>query len=262
MKLLQVNYDCALPQDDAHRAEALMSAAYKIAQLPGLIWKIWIYNDEAQVAGGLYLFDTETDARSWGDGPMEPVLSAHPRHRRNHQNLLRRRREPQRRHPRPRHPRGDPPWPGTFPATELARTVFAGAAAYQARLGRRAALAGVPADVMFGGAAAVDPGVYRMAKMPAEGRVAVSIRFSASEMRRRAAFRARSASWGIGGPPAEAVGRGELVDELVALLAGLGCCGQVAAVGGLRDLLVEFGQPAPVLVPGHFVDDGLRSRSL
>lgn len=78
MTLLQVNYERALLHDDERQAAALRHAAQAISGLPGLIWKIWLYDDDAHLAGGLYLFDSEADARRWGDGPMETALRGHP----------------------------------------------------------------------------------------------------------------------------------------------------------------------------------------
>ena len=67
MKLLQVNYRRERWQDDAEQAEHLLGAAERISGLPGLQWKIWIYDDSNAVAGGIYLFDTEERARAWGE---------------------------------------------------------------------------------------------------------------------------------------------------------------------------------------------------
>lgn len=78
MKFLQVNYSRAVSKHDAEQAERLAGAAGQIAQLPGLVWKIWIFDEDARVAGGMYLFDTEESARAWGDGPMVPALSSLP----------------------------------------------------------------------------------------------------------------------------------------------------------------------------------------
>jgi hypothetical protein len=46
--------------------------------VPGLVWKLWGYDDDQRVATSVYLFDSESSARAWGDGPMVPGLSAHP----------------------------------------------------------------------------------------------------------------------------------------------------------------------------------------
>lgn len=78
MKFLQVNYDRELPNDDAGQADGNRKAAGMISNVPGLIWKIWVYDDENRRAGGMYLFESDEAAHAFGDGPMEPSLSSHP----------------------------------------------------------------------------------------------------------------------------------------------------------------------------------------
>jgi Putative mono-oxygenase ydhR len=68
MKLLQVNYRREHGQDNKDQAEYLLAAAERIAEAPGLQWKIWIHDDENQAAGGIYLFDSAEHARAFGDG--------------------------------------------------------------------------------------------------------------------------------------------------------------------------------------------------
>jgi hypothetical protein len=79
MKLLQVNYRRGRGQDDREQAEQLLAAAEQISGLPGLQWKIWIYDDAAGAAGGIYLFDTEEHARAWGDEMLPHALAELPR---------------------------------------------------------------------------------------------------------------------------------------------------------------------------------------
>ncbi|HEX4760959.1 MAG TPA: YdhR family protein [Thermoleophilaceae bacterium] len=67
MKLLQVNYGRESGQDNHDQAEYQLSAAERISGVPGLQWKIWIYDDAKQAAGGIYLFDSEEQARAFGD---------------------------------------------------------------------------------------------------------------------------------------------------------------------------------------------------
>ena len=78
MKLLQVNYRREIGQDDAEQAEHLLGAAERISGLPGLQWKIWIYDDSRRSAGGIYLFDTEEHARAWGDDMLPASLGRLP----------------------------------------------------------------------------------------------------------------------------------------------------------------------------------------
>lgn len=78
MKIVQVNYTRQRPASDPEQAAAMTAAAERLAQLPGMIWKIWSYDDEAQTALSVYLFDTEANARAFGDGPLEASLGANP----------------------------------------------------------------------------------------------------------------------------------------------------------------------------------------
>jgi hypothetical protein len=43
-----------------------------------MVWKLWAYDDDEHVATSIYLFDSDLNARAWGDGPMVPALSGHP----------------------------------------------------------------------------------------------------------------------------------------------------------------------------------------
>ena len=78
MKFLQVNYDRGLPNDDPAQAEGNRKAAEMIAGVPGLISKIWVYDDESGRGGGMYLFESDEAAHAFGDGPLEPSLSSQP----------------------------------------------------------------------------------------------------------------------------------------------------------------------------------------
>ena len=78
MKLLQVNYRRERGQDDPSQSEHLLGAAERISGLPGLQWKVWIYDDARHAAGGIYLFDTEEHARGWGDEMLPNSLGRLP----------------------------------------------------------------------------------------------------------------------------------------------------------------------------------------
>jgi hypothetical protein len=78
MKLLVVRYGRQLGKDDPEQARAFLGAAEKIAQLPGLVWKLWGYDDAEHVGESAYLFETDEQARAWGDGPLKSALGSHP----------------------------------------------------------------------------------------------------------------------------------------------------------------------------------------
>jgi hypothetical protein len=78
MKLLVVRYQRERGSDDAEQAERFLAGAERIAELPGLVWKLWSYDDDAQRAENVYLFESEEHARAWGEGPLVPSLSQYP----------------------------------------------------------------------------------------------------------------------------------------------------------------------------------------
>ena len=78
MKILIVGYGRERGHDDPEQAAAFRQDAEKIAGVPGLVWKLWGYDDDERVATSVYLFDSESNARAFGDGAVVPALSAHP----------------------------------------------------------------------------------------------------------------------------------------------------------------------------------------
>jgi hypothetical protein len=52
-----------LGKDDPDQARGLLAAAEKIADLPGLLWKLWGYDGAEHVAESIYLFETEAVER-------------------------------------------------------------------------------------------------------------------------------------------------------------------------------------------------------
>lgn len=53
-QILQINFNFNLSSDDYK--QAVNGIAEKFAALPGLQWKIWLYNEESKEAGGIYQF--------------------------------------------------------------------------------------------------------------------------------------------------------------------------------------------------------------
>lgn len=57
MHILQINFRVSISRD-AYEEECA-PVAQAIADVPGLLWKAWIFNEEASTAGGIYLFENE-----------------------------------------------------------------------------------------------------------------------------------------------------------------------------------------------------------
>ena len=62
--LLQIDFPSTGPFAE-EMTQAFTSLAESINQETGLIWKIWTENNDTQEAGGVYLFDSMENAKSY-----------------------------------------------------------------------------------------------------------------------------------------------------------------------------------------------------
>jgi hypothetical protein len=69
-KLVQINFDYQ-PPDAIAAQQAAWERAHEIAQVPGLIWKIWIHNAATLEAGGIYLLQDAASAQAYESNPLE-----------------------------------------------------------------------------------------------------------------------------------------------------------------------------------------------
>ena len=74
--ILQVNLRFNIPRGDLETA--WLDAAQPIADTPGLLWKVWLMNEEEKEAGGIYLFENESAAQAYIAGPIVASLKASP----------------------------------------------------------------------------------------------------------------------------------------------------------------------------------------
>ena len=75
LKLLQMDYLFSGPWGDEMAAE-LSELAHWIADVPGLICKVWTENREAGEAGGIYLFADEASLDAYLTGKIERMKAA------------------------------------------------------------------------------------------------------------------------------------------------------------------------------------------
>ena len=75
-KILQINLKCEDPRADF--AEALLPAAQSIADVKGLLWKIWLMNEEEKAAGGIYLFEDSASVKAYLEGPIVAAVVKNP----------------------------------------------------------------------------------------------------------------------------------------------------------------------------------------
>jgi hypothetical protein len=69
LKLVQVNFKNQ-PAPAAEQKTAVQHCARQIANVPGLIWKIWINNSAGGEEGGIYLFQDEPSAHAYLEGEI------------------------------------------------------------------------------------------------------------------------------------------------------------------------------------------------
>lgn len=72
IKVLQSNADFKIPADQ------LMKAAGPISEVPGLMWKVWIYDEATNHGGGWYMFETAEDLQAYLDSDIMKAFKANP----------------------------------------------------------------------------------------------------------------------------------------------------------------------------------------
>ena len=75
-KILQINVKCEDPK--ANFADAFLPAAQSIADVKGLLWKVWLMNKEEKTAGGIYLFEDEASVKAYLEGPIVEAVMKSP----------------------------------------------------------------------------------------------------------------------------------------------------------------------------------------
>jgi hypothetical protein len=75
-KIIQINVKCENPKVDF--AEAYLPAAQSIADVKGLLWKVWLMNEEEKTAGGIYLFEDGASVKEFLGGPIVAAVMSNP----------------------------------------------------------------------------------------------------------------------------------------------------------------------------------------
>ena len=75
-RMLQLNFNFSVSKEEYE--QAVSPLANKFADIPGLIWKIWIVNEEKSEAGGIYLFENQTALDNYVNGSLAGIVMEHP----------------------------------------------------------------------------------------------------------------------------------------------------------------------------------------
>lgn len=75
-RILQLNFKFNIPRKEYD--DAAKSLADDFANIPGLVWKIWIMNEKEKEAGGIYFFEDQVSLETYLDSPLAEKVSTHP----------------------------------------------------------------------------------------------------------------------------------------------------------------------------------------
>jgi hypothetical protein len=66
--IVQINFKFAGSKDEY--LKTFRQAAEPIAAAGGLRWKVWPWNEEERMGGGIYLFEDDASAKAYLEGPI------------------------------------------------------------------------------------------------------------------------------------------------------------------------------------------------
>ena len=75
-KILQINFKFNVSSSEY--TEAVTPMAENIANVPGLLWKVWLMNETNQEAGGIYWFNDAASLENYLESPIVATISQHP----------------------------------------------------------------------------------------------------------------------------------------------------------------------------------------
>lgn len=74
--ILQVNYGYTSTAEE--HTKFVTPMADPISQVPGLLWKVWLMNEQDKEAGGIYLFESREAASNFVTSAAVTDFAAHP----------------------------------------------------------------------------------------------------------------------------------------------------------------------------------------
>jgi hypothetical protein len=76
MPILQINFKLNVPP--AEYRKMCESLAQTIVDVPGLVWKVWLLNEQEGEAGGIHLFQDEQSLVGYLSGPIVAQIKSLP----------------------------------------------------------------------------------------------------------------------------------------------------------------------------------------
>jgi len=75
-KILQINLKFKVTRSELEKA--FLQGAQPIANVKGLIWKVWLMNEAEKSAGGIYLFKDDASVEAFLKGEIVAGLKSNP----------------------------------------------------------------------------------------------------------------------------------------------------------------------------------------
>jgi hypothetical protein len=77
MAIVQVNFINDISEEEVV-ARSTPQQAQTIAEVPGLLWKVWLRSPERRESGGIYLFESREAAEAYVTGPIVARIKGNP----------------------------------------------------------------------------------------------------------------------------------------------------------------------------------------
>lgn len=75
-KILQINLKFKVTRPELEKA--FLEVAQSIADVKGLLWKVWLVNEAEKSAGGIYLFEDGASVKAYLKGEIVAGIMSHP----------------------------------------------------------------------------------------------------------------------------------------------------------------------------------------
>lgn len=75
-KILVTNFSYSVSREEYESMAWELGSAF--ADVPGCLWKIWLFDDEKKEAGAVYLFEDEKALQNFKSSPLVASVLSHP----------------------------------------------------------------------------------------------------------------------------------------------------------------------------------------
>lgn len=75
-QIVQLNFRLGVPENEWEQTAKELADTF--AAVPGLRWKVWLMNEAEHEAGGIYLFEDESAAKSFLQSDLASQVASHP----------------------------------------------------------------------------------------------------------------------------------------------------------------------------------------